>query len=94
MACTIRVQLVDVKTGDDAYETLHDEMKARGYPRTISSGGTTYRLPFGSYNSPGSADRNDVLANAKAAAAAATGHKSRILVTESAGRTWSNLEKD
>ena len=47
---TTRVQLHGVDEGDDAYETLHRQMKKRGFSRTIESDSATYDLPWGSYN--------------------------------------------
>ncbi len=87
----VRVELLDAEEAD--YDTLWDEMKAEGFKRTVKdSDGVKCRLPPAEYSYRGDATRDDVLTKAKAAAAK-TGKKHRILVTESAGRTWHNLEK-
>lgn len=66
-------------------------MEASGFSRTITSKSGTYKLPHAEYNFIGNETRSEVLELAKTAAATvATGAK--ILVTESAGRTWSNLD--
>jgi hypothetical protein len=87
---TVRVELH--RADDDDYETLHSAMEAQGFSRLITSNdGASYHLPTAEYNRSGSLSRDDVLESAKTAAAK-TGKKSAILVTESDGRTWSGLE--
>ena len=44
---TVRVQLHGADEGDDAYDTLHAQMKKRGFVRTIESESTTYRPAVG-----------------------------------------------
>jgi hypothetical protein len=88
---TTRVELHGAK--DDGYQTLHSEMKDRGFTRIIEgSDGTVYKLPTAEYDYQGPVTRKDVLAKARAAAKA-TGRSYWILVTESVGRTW-NLDED
>jgi hypothetical protein len=86
---TTRVQLHGVDEGDDAYETLHRQMKKRGFSRTIESDSATYDLPWGSYNYVGERTIDEVHQQAKAAAAA-SGHDAGIVVTEGT-RKWSGL---
>lgn len=89
---TVRVQLRKVSDDDEAYETLHAEMKRRSFSRTImGSEGATYELPWGTYNYDGERSIEMVLEKAKEAAKGA-GHKARILVTESERRKWSGLK--
>jgi hypothetical protein len=87
---TTRVELHSATYAD--YETLHEAMRKKGFSRQIASdNGGTYHLPTAEYSCAGNFARDAVLAAAKDAAA--TTHKrAAILVTESAGRTWSNLE--
>jgi photosystem II stability/assembly factor-like uncharacterized protein len=87
---TVRVELHKA-TWDD-YETLHAAMGNHEFSRDITADdGNTYHLPTAEYNISTSQNRSSVLASAKTAASQ-TGKKASILVTESAGRTWSNLE--
>ena len=54
--------------------------------------GTQYRLPPAEYNYDGPATRAQVLELAKASAGKVV-REYRVLVTESNGRTWHNLER-
>ena len=83
--------MIDAESSD--YDKLYEEMEDRDFSRFIMSANGTYHLPPAEYDYSDTADREYVLELAKAAARA-TGRKARILVTESKGRTWSNLEKD
>lgn len=75
------------------YEALHGFMQLEGFKRTITSDdGTTYHLPDAEYDYSGQLTRAQVIEKAKAAAAR-TGKTYSVLVTESAGRTWSGLTK-
>jgi photosystem II stability/assembly factor-like uncharacterized protein len=88
---TTRVELHKEQPSD--YETLHTEMGKVGFSRLITSDdGVSYRLPTAEYNLSGSFSRAEVLEKAKGAVKA-TGKDASILVTESSGRTWSNLTK-
>ena len=89
----VRVELLDVDEGDEAYEKLHAEMKKKGFLRTIDGqSGTTYELPPAEYNyEDGDTSADDVLEKAKAAAKK-TGHEARFLVT-TGSRKWSGLAK-
>lgn len=87
---TTRVVLYDADW-DDYTQVLHPAMAKHGFKRTVTSDdGQTYDLPDAEYNFVGDLTRKDVLERAKAAAAM-TKKKYSILVTESAGRAWSNL---
>lgn len=85
---------VEVHGGDsNDYESLHAAMEAEGFSRTITSNdGITYRLPTAEYNRSGEITRDRVLESAKRASERIQ-KKCSILVTESDGRTWSNLTK-
>jgi hypothetical protein len=95
---TVRVQLKNVSNDEsEVYSDLHDEMRSRGFSRTITSDdGVTYDLPNAEYNFEGNKTRSEVLALAKAASKKAvmyTDNEYMILVTESKGRTWFGMEK-
>ena len=86
---TTRVELHN--TSD--YQKLHEEMEQRGFSREIkSSDDVWYHLPTAEYDISGNFTRGDVLDKAQAAIDAIK-KKGMILVTESAGRKWKNLEK-
>lgn len=88
---TTRVELHNATYND--YEVLHREMSRRGFSRTIrADGGDVYHLPQAEYDCSAATGKAAVLAAAQAAAAQ-TGRGASILVTESAGRTWSGLAK-
>ena len=90
---TTRVEIHDAD--EDEYEALHDAMEAEGFVRWIeNSSGEKLRLPTAEYNLRDSAlDRKQVLKRAERAAESAKPNPtSWILVTESAGRTWSGLK--
>ena len=87
---TVRVELHDATWRD--YTDLHTEMRRRGFSTTISTdSGAAYHLPPAEYGYENSVTRDVVLEKAKAAAAAVRTSYS-VLVTQSAGRTWHNLE--
>lgn len=88
---TIRVELVNAPA--DAYERLRAELENKGFTRKIrSNDGTEYILPQAEFNFSGSIPKSEVLELAKQAVATA-GSPARLLVTESAGRTWHNLTR-
>jgi hypothetical protein len=90
---TTRVELHGAD--EDKYEALHDAMKAEGFVRWIeNSSGEKLRLPTAEYNLPGSTlDRKQVAKRAERAAESVKPNPTPwILVTESAGRTWSGLK--
>lgn len=89
---TTRVELHSASTVED-YDTLHEQMEARGFTRTIeNSEGVTYHLPWAEYNCVVDNPIAEVLAAAEAAAAA-TGKKYAVLVTEATRRRWSGLKR-
>jgi len=68
-------------------------MENRGFSRLITSdSGTTYHLPTAEYDFRGNSTRSEVLQKAKSAARA-TGKSASVLVTESNGRSWDNLDR-
>lgn len=88
---TTRVELHSADSDD--YDTLHEEMKNEGFTRTITSGdGIEYHLPTAEYNYEANITRDGVFKKAKSAAGK-TGKNYSLLVTESEGRTWYNLDK-
>jgi hypothetical protein len=89
---TTRVELLNDASRED-YDTLHFEMERRNFTRTITDDttGIVYQLPPAEYNRDGDYTRQQTI-NAAEAAAQATGNPYRIIVTESNGRTWTNLE--
>jgi hypothetical protein len=90
MSYTTRVELHNASYSD--YLDLHVAMASEGFSRLITSDdGVTYHLPTAEYNHSGGIDRSAALAKAKRAAAT-TGKKAAVLVTESMGRSWEGLE--
>jgi hypothetical protein len=90
---TARVELHGADEGE--YEALHDAMEAEGFVRWIENqSGVKLRLPTAEYNLPGSTlDRKQVVRRAERAAESVKPNPTPwILVTESAGRTWSGLK--
>jgi hypothetical protein len=87
---TTRVELHDANGLH--YEILHNAMAVQGFKRTITADtGAAYHLPTAEYDFDGLADLHQVLEKAKFAAAT-TQKRAAIIVTESAGRTWSGLD--
>lgn len=90
-AFTVRVVLYNADSDD--YEELYEYMDSEGFDKTITSNkGVTYQLPDAEYNYEGSISRSDVLNKAKSAAAK-TQNRFSVLVTESNGRIWHNLDE-
>jgi hypothetical protein len=90
---TTRVELHGAD--EDEYEALHDAMEAEGFVRWIeNSSGEKLRLPTAEYNlSDSTLDRKQVVKRAERAAESVKPNPTPwILVTESAGRTWSGLK--
>lgn len=89
---TTRVELHNIE-GGALYEKLHEEMEKEGFSRIIKDNeGIKYHLPNAEYNKIGDFTREQVLNSAKRACNKVIDDYS-ILVTESNGRTWHNLEK-
>ena len=88
---TTRIELHDAVSSD--YITLHEQMKKENFTQTIiSDDGIEYELPTAEYNCIGTLTRNQVMASAKRAAEV-TKKTYSILITESNGRSWHNLNK-
>ena len=89
---TVRVELHHASTKED-YDKLHDAMFAENFFRVIESGdGVWYSLPTAEYEFSGDLTTGQVREAAKKAAAT-TGKKLAVLVTQSSGRAWSGLEE-
>lgn len=89
MKYTTRVELHQADADD--YESLHAAMEKRGFSRRITSDdGVIYHLPTAEYNYEGTSTIDEVIAAAKLAAAT-TGCRYSVLVTESVRRKWQNL---
>lgn len=89
---TVRIELHDAD--EDDYDRLHKLMEKKGFVRWVESrSGARKKLPTAEYNLPGTTlKRSEVLDRAKEAAANVKPKpKPWVLVTESAGRTWSGL---
>jgi hypothetical protein len=90
---TVRIELHDAD--DEDYTDLHTAMEKKGFIRWIKdSGGSKSRLPTAEYNMADSAlDRSEILNRAKAVADSVKPNPAPwILVTQSAGRSWSGLK--
>jgi hypothetical protein len=88
---TTRVELHSASLESD-YEKLHSEMEKENFTRIIvSEDGKKYHMPTAEYNKEGNYTRDQVFESAKRAAEK-VGKKFSVLVTESTGRTWHNLE--
>lgn len=86
-----RVQLNGRPTAEQ-YEKLHKAMKQRGFSRVIASAEPKwYWLPHGEYYREADVTRDQVLADAKAAAATVS-TDSEALVSETSICTWYNLK--
>lgn len=89
---TTRVELINATSED--YDLLHTEMENKNFTRTIVSDSDKIKhyLPPAEYNRDGNYTRQQTLDAAKVAASK-TRKEHRILVTESVGRIWYNLEE-
>lgn len=88
---TVRIVLHDADSG--IYKGLYEVMDNEGFSDIISSTeGINYKMPDGEYTITGVYTKSDILEKAKKAIKATTVTGS-VLVTESTGRTWSNLNK-
>ena len=87
---TTRVELHGAVERD--YTTLHSAMANEGFTRSIvADDGSKYWLPTAEYDYRGDKTRVEILSKAERAAKT-TGKPYEVLVTESAGRTWTNLK--
>lgn len=87
---TTRVELHDAVSIAD-YEKLHTEMGKENFTRTLVTDNGEVKMPTAEYNKDGNYTKEQVLESAKRAASK-TGKTFSILVTESNGRVWFNLD--
>lgn len=86
-----RIELHDAEWSD--YEVLHEQMRKQGFTQTVTStDGTVYQLPPATYRIEVGLNKEDVLARAKVAASALNKNRG-ILVIQSSGAQFSQLEK-
>ena len=86
---TVLVELHEAQWAD--YDTLHAAMARQGFRRQITSDeGRTYDMPWAEYDGSGDLSSTQVLTIAQNAAAT-TGKKNSVPVTEAKSRTWSGL---
>ena len=86
---TVRVELHEAQWAD--YDTLHAAMARQGFRRQITSDdGRTFDLPWAEYDGAADITSTQVLTIAQNAAAT-TGKKNSVLVTEAKSRAWSGL---
>lgn len=87
---TIRVALATDE--ESKFKELDEVMLGHGFLKTISSdAGRVYKLPEGEYGFSGDIDRRALLEKVQASAGQ-VGERYSVLITESKGRTWFNLE--
>lgn len=88
---TVRIVLHDANSSK--YQNLYEAMDNESFNDTISSNdGIKYNMPDGEYTISGSYTKNDILDKAKRAIKI-TNVKGSVLITQSNGRTWYNLDK-
>jgi hypothetical protein len=86
---TTRVELHSASLED--YKNLHAFMEIEGFSRLIKSdAGIWYHLPTAEYTREAAVAIADVLASAERAAAR-TGKRYSVIVTQSNGRLWNGL---
>lgn len=91
---TIRIELLNAKR--EQYDAMYEHLDAVNIVDEFTdSEGVRYRLPPAEYTYDGPLERAEVIQLAKNAAAkvSKTSKDYRVLVTQSGGRTWYNLEK-
>lgn len=86
---TVRVELYEADSND--YDVLHKEMLKRKFYRTIVLNGIEYKLPDAEYNKVGNFNSKEILA-LTISAAEIVGKKFSVMITQSAGRRFHNLE--
>ena len=87
---TVRVELHQAEWAD--YERLHAAMEQKGFSRLIKAdNGNTYHLPWAEYTGTANLTSMQVL-NIASAAAATTGKRNAVLVTEAVSRAWAGLQ--
>jgi hypothetical protein len=77
----------------EQYEKLHAEMKKRGFTRVIESAEPKfYWLPNGTYYRVSNSTRDQVLADAKAAASTVS-REYEVVVSDALNSTWYGLKQ-
>ncbi len=88
---TVRVELHNAES--ENYTLLYEHMVMQGFSDIITTDkGTKFEMPPGEYNFVGNLTKEQILAKAEFAAGE-TECEYSILVTQSGGRTWANLDK-
>jgi len=88
-----RVELHGVNHDHEIYNTLHRNMEAKGFSRTIpADDGNSYHLLTAEYYMDANYTIDNVLEMAKAAAKATYSNYS-VFVTEGAKMKWNNLKQ-
>ncbi|WP_311746832.1 hypothetical protein [Proteus penneri] len=88
---TVRIELPNADYDD--YQSLHERMSNNGFHKYIKSDdGVWFNLPDAEYNYDGDLDIDGVFQSAVNVAKSVKAN-AKVLVTESAGRKWSNLDK-
>ena len=89
---TIRIELLDAQSKQ--YDALYEHLNAVSITdRLTDADGNDYLMPPGEYNYEGLDPLKTVLSTVRSAASKVAKNY-RVLITEAAGRTWFNLEKD
>jgi hypothetical protein len=87
---TVRIELHEAQWAD--YDALHAAMAQHEFSRLITGDdGRTYQLPWAEYDGTGNLSSMQILGIAQNAAAT-TGKKNSVLVTEAKNRAWSGLQ--
>ncbi len=90
-AFVVRVVLHDATW--DEYEKLYEKLGKQGFTDIITAdNGAKYKMPPAEYYFVGNKTRSEVLALAKASAAAVKASY-EVMVTESVGVTWHGLKQ-
>lgn len=90
---TVRIELHKTAENSSVYEILHDEMKKKGFTRTIkSTSNKVYYLPSAEYNIKSSLNIDEVT-NIAWEVIKKTNHKGEVLVTEVLSRRWRGLDE-
>ena len=88
---TVRVEILDGTISD--HDRLEKIMLEQGFDRSIrSDSGRIYKLPPGEFNYAGEIERQQLREKVQACAGQ-LGKSYSLLITESKGRSWFNLNK-
>lgn len=89
---TVRVELRDSKDAD--YDELHEKMKSKGFSRTVRTGsGNVLVLPSAEYSYESNTKDKAAVGKLAESIAEKIRENPKIMVTESGGRWFSNLDK-